>query len=249
MHAGWPCSNEDSIVSVAVILVAQVPEGDTTRVYLATSAKPAQDPMGYDCHACAPAIGAAVFVWRDDHWGLESENPAVGFYGGWGEPSNVNLVQVGPQKHGLLLSSDDEGQGFSSSWKSLLIPLGKTVSEVWTIEDENDNLGAVDPTDKLNPEMPYRASAAFRFDVFDEKHLADTGYYDIEVISRGKDKEDYGHPFKSENWTEIYRFGGIKYQLLQRKSFVEVTKAKGARRGRHEHANSRFTSSAPGSAP
>src|ERR1700733_4255229 len=86
--AQWVCTNEqqakepdrlceylqggnikdDTAVSVSVILMAQASEGDATRIYIATSAIPARFPGEFDCHACVPATGAAVFVWQSQRW-------------------------------------------------------------------------------------------------------------------------------------------------------------------------------------
>jgi len=160
------------------------------------------------------------------HWVLESANAAVGFYGGWGSPPRIELVQIGPEKHGVLLSVDDMGQGYASSFKRLLTPLGKTVSEVWHIEDEQDNFGAIDPNDKLNRQVPYRSVSAFKFNAGLSYDGGSPDYYDIEVISRGEDRVDFDHPLKHENWTEIYRFKDGKYRLLSHKDFVEIKRAK-----------------------
>lgn len=229
LHTGWQCWKEDTTVSVSVILMAQVPEGDATRVYLATSAKPAHDPMGeYNCHGCAPAIGAAVFVWKSQGWALESANAAIDFLGGWGEPPSVDLVAVGSEKHGLVLSSDDEGQGFSSSFKELLIPLGKGIENVWGIEDESDDVGAIDPDDKANSPPLYHSSAAIRFFAAEDVNEDNGGYYDIEVISRGTSWQGWNHPVRPENWTEIFTFKDGKYRLSHRTMFSEVKKPRKA---------------------
>jgi len=229
LHEGWPCWNEYSSVSVSVLLMAKVSEDGEEKVYLATSAKPANFPDNYECHACATAIGVGVFAWLTNHWVLESANAAIGFYGGWGQPPRVELVQVGPEKHGVMLSTDDLAQGFASSWKVLLVPLDKTVAEAWSIDDEQDNFGAIDADDRLNKQVPYRSSAAFKFDTSDpEGGGADLDdYFDIEVISRGNDRGDFGHPVKPENWTEIYRFRDGRYRLLRHKDSIEVKKSAG----------------------
>lgn len=216
---------ENHTVSVSVLFTAQVPEGDATRIYLATSAKPARYLGEYDCHACAPAIGAAVYVWRGQHWELESANAAAEFLGGFGEPPRTDLITIGPQKHGLLLSLTDMGQGYVSSFKGLLAPRGKTVEEIWNVEDESDDFGAIDPDDKSNSPIPCRSSAAFRFLTGDDGAANRDGagdHYDIEVISRGSSWQDYSHPVKRENWTEIYTFKDGKYRLLRRTVFAEV---------------------------
>lgn len=221
LHEGWPCVKEDATVSVSVLLIAEVQEGSAEKAYLVTSAKPVSNSDDYSCHACAPAIGVGVFAWQAQRWVLQSANAAAGFYGGWGSPPWVDLLVIGPEKHGLLISVDDEGQGYSSSFKRLLMPRGKTVDEVWSIEDEQDNLGAVDPTDRFAPHVPYRSSAAFKFSAADtsEGRLAD--YFDIEVISRGNDRENFNHPAKPESWTEIYRFKDGRFKLLRHTDFIE----------------------------
>jgi hypothetical protein len=240
--AQWVCTNEqqakepdrlcqylqdgnikdDTTVSVSVILTAQVPEGEVSRIYLATSVIPARFPGEFDCHACVPATGAAVFVWQGQRWVLESANVAADYLGGWGEPPRVDLITIGPQKHGLLLSWTDMAQGFVSSSKVLLAPLGKSVEEVWDLSDEDDNMNAIDPNDKLLSMPACRASAAFRFLAGDEAISDKSDYYDIEVISRGLSFLDYDHPATRENWTEVYTFSDGKYRLSHRKTFVEV---------------------------
>src|SRR5665647_1036600 len=100
-HPGWPCRKEYATVRVSVELMAEVAENGTDKVYLVSSAVPANPPGEYECHACAPAIGAAVFVAQEGNWALQSSNPAIGFYGGWGDAPRVDLVWAGPQKRGF----------------------------------------------------------------------------------------------------------------------------------------------------
>jgi len=213
---------DDTTVSVSVLLTAQVSEGNATRIYFATSAKPSRLHEEFDCHACVPATGAAVYIWRSQHWELESANVAAAYSGGWGGPPTIDLITIGPQKHGLLLSSTHMGQGFVSSRKELLAPLGKSVDEVWSLEDENDNINAIDPNDKLLNMPACRASAAIRLLAGDEDASENSDYYDIEVISRGSSFQDYNHPVKRENWTEVYTFRDGKYRLSQRTVFTEI---------------------------
>jgi hypothetical protein len=218
---GWPCSKEYSTVSISVQLMGEVNEADSEKVYLVASAAPANAPLGFDCHACAPAMGVSVFTWQADHWLLQSANASIGFWGGWGGSPGVDLMTVGQSQHGLMLSLDDEGQGYSSSYKVLLVPIGKTVSEVWSIGDEQDDFGAYDPTDKYAEHIRYRSSAAVKFVATNENNEGPNAYFDIEVISRGEDRQDAEHPMKHENWTEIYRFYNGKYNLLRHLDFVE----------------------------
>jgi hypothetical protein len=220
----WPCSWGSGKVAVSLVLAAQVWDGG--KLFLVSSAHLASE-KDFSCHACQPAIGMAVFTWQSSRWVLESANPVVGMYGSWGEPPDVTLFRVGPEKYGILLSKGDGGQGYSSSGGHLIIPIGKTVHQVWSIQDEQDNLGAVDTTDPYAPHVAYRSSAAFKFiPREDGSSASDYDYFDIEVISRGNDRQDYDHPLKPENWTEVYRFRDGKYRLLSHKDFTEAEKRK-----------------------
>jgi len=232
---GWPCTSENAEVYVSSVFFAEIGENGTDMVYLVASARPANPAGGYECHACAPAIGIAVFQAQEGNWALRSFNPAVGFYGGWGKPSQVELVWAGPERRGFMMSNRDLAQGYAWSTKALLLPIERTVAEVWSIQDEEDNTGAIDPAEKLNPthklnpadklsqQAPYRSSAAFKFYNPGLEDMDADAYYDIEVISRGTDRQDLGHPVQPENWTEIYRFKDGKYRLLSHKDFTEAS--------------------------
>jgi hypothetical protein len=221
----WPCTKDYSTVDVSQILLTEVREGDIQKLYLVTSAVPANSLGGYDCHACAPAIGVAVFARKADRWELQSANAAIGFYGGWGGPPEADLITIGPEKHGVMLSIDHEGQGYSSTWSVLLAPVGKVVDKVWSIDDEQDDSGAYDPAGVDGPKVKYRSSAAHKFIVPEDYNGGGVEYYDIEIISRGQDERDTASRLKSENWTEIYRFSDGKYQLFNHTDFSEARKA------------------------
>jgi hypothetical protein len=223
----WPCYKDDSMVSIQVILMAAVPtwtdpKHKTDETYLVTSAVPAHDPSGFECHACQPAIGVAQFIWQDQRWKLETANATVGFYGSWGGPPFVDLVAIGPSRYGVLVSVEDGGQGYTDGYKWLLAPIGKTVAEVWNIQDEQDDFGAYDPKGVDGPSIRYRSAAAIRFScIFDDSCANGNSYFDIEVISRGLDARGTKTSLKPQNWTNIYQFKDGKYQLVQHQQFIE----------------------------
>jgi len=224
-RAGWLCRDEDVTVTISVLLMAEVDDGN--EIYLVASAEPAKDPSGYGCHTCAPAIGVAIFAWKADRWIMQSANTATGFYGGWGHPPDVDFVTIGPYKHGLMLSLDDDGGGFTSSSKALLAPIDKTVREIWSIPVEEDDYGAYDPTDSYAEHVRYRSSVGINFIANDESINEDTyknSYYDIEAISRGK-KLTARNRLKDENWTDIYRFSNSKYRRVQHHVFSEIRRS------------------------
>lgn len=191
-------------------------------MYLVASAAPDKAPRGYDCHGCTPAIGAAVFAWQAQHWALESANSVLGFFGAWGDPAEIDFVRMGWEKHGLQVWLRDDSGGYGESNKILFLPLGKTISRVWSICDEQDDAGAYDPTDEMAPHVFYRSSAAIRFFEAEQDGPKPRDYYDIEVISRGIDLANGTEHVRPENWTEIYRFDGHQYKLLKRTTYREI---------------------------
>jgi hypothetical protein len=224
----WPCYENYSVVSVEIILMATVPTWTDPKhkieeTYLVASAVPAHAPLGFDCHSCEPAIGVAQFVWQDQKWKLEGTNATVGFYGAWGSPPFINLMAIGPSQYGVLLSKDDGGQGYMSGSKWLLAPIGKTVAEVWNIQDEQDDFGAYDPKGVDGPSIRYRSAAAIRLScIFDESCANGNGYFDIEVISRGMDATGPKASSKAQNWTDVYQLKDGKYKLVRHQRFNET---------------------------
>ena len=212
----WDCSSENRTVQIDLMLNAEVWENGTAKIYIVANAK----PKDYGWHACAPALGVAVFAWEENQWQVESSNLAIGFYGGYGDPPGVSMEKIGPERYGILLSGGDLAQGYAWSYKDLLVAYKKSVTDAWSIQDEQDDEGAYDPTDKSPEHVRWRSAAAYRFDPVD----GNAEYYDIEVISRGNDRQDQAHPIQQENWTERYRFVDGKYKLIKRTSFSEVRK-------------------------
>lgn len=210
-HEGWPCSEEYAKVSVTVELSTQVVEHGTEKTYLVASAIPSGDSHDFECHSCAPAIGVAVFAWREMRWELESARAAVGWFGEWGGAATSQLVAIGPALHGVILWSGFSGQGYHESVKYLLAPLGSSVDEVWKLYDEQDDSGAFDPNDKSGQHRPYYAEVAFKF-----VYVGDGDYYDILAMSRGTD--DKG----KANWTKQYRLRDGQYSLLHTIPYVET---------------------------
>jgi hypothetical protein len=223
----WPCYKDESVVSVQVIVMATVsiwqdPTHKNDETFIVTSAAPAHADSGFDCHSCAPAIGVAQFVWQDQSWKLAAANATVDFYGEWGRPPSVNLIAIGPSRYGFLLSQDFGGQGYEEDSMWLLAPIGKNITEIWKLQDEQDDFGAYDPKGVDGPPIRYRSAAAIRFDcIFDDSCGNGNGYFDIEVISRGFDESGAKRSLKAQNWTDVYQFKDGKYKLARHQTFIE----------------------------
>jgi hypothetical protein len=207
---GWTC-DEGEVVRVSLLLISQSQEGQEWKTYVVASASPGENPRDFECHGCAPAIGVAVLVWQDDHWLLRNSNAAVGFYGSWGGgPDDVELVGIGPARHGVILWTSGGGQGYHESEKHLIAPAQNTADEIWTLNDETDDSGAYDPTDKFAPHRRYYAEVAFKF-----IYVGNDDYYDILAMSRGTDG------IGKANWTKQYRFRDGQYRLFRTATYGE----------------------------
>ena len=80
-----------------------------------TATKP-NIPDGYDCHACAPLVGAAIFVKIGDKWRVEAHYPYLGILGHSGQPPKMSWLQVGKDKFALLTEGGDMHQGIGSAY-------------------------------------------------------------------------------------------------------------------------------------
>jgi hypothetical protein len=94
---------------------------------LLTYAIPTNDES-FDCHACAPTIGMAVFSLKGSVWTIDASNRAITFSGGWGKPpTDIELVQIGPNRQAVKVIDVGGGQGETSAVLDLLIPWNGTV--------------------------------------------------------------------------------------------------------------------------
>jgi len=76
-------------------------ENGKDKIFLLTKTIPTNIP--FDCHACLPLIGAAVFVTKRGHWEIEAQNQFIMYDGEYGELPVVKLIPVGKNKFGLSL--------------------------------------------------------------------------------------------------------------------------------------------------
>lgn len=75
----------------------------------------------YFCHACLPLIGGAIFRQKDSRWVVEAAQKIIG----WGdvfETGNFDLIQIGPDKYGVLIHVSDSHQGYEDSKFEILVP-------------------------------------------------------------------------------------------------------------------------------
>jgi hypothetical protein len=167
----------------------------------------------HDCHACAPQLGMAIFVWRKAHWQLERERPDASFLGTFGAAPTAKFVRIGPRAHGFLLTLGTLGQGYEETMASLLAPSGPSIETVWQgiLYQHLEQEDAVDKSVRDIPNM----NASIHF-----APLRNSDHYQLIVAmhGRGYDPSNRTSEVRPLNRTDIFRFANGKYQLLNRQA-------------------------------
>lgn len=190
---------------VTALQAEKVREGSDEKYYLLTSIVPTgNDP--FDCHACAPGLGAAVFVKRGDHWDVEAQTPVATVAGSYGQAPEAKLTAIGPAHHGFLLMTGYMNQGISESATFLLAPQGKDFKEAFaqqTGEENGGNCAEEGDNSGLPACYDYSTSVDFR-----PGPKAD--YYDIVTATNGTKPGDNGKVVDATA-NVTFRFNGQKY--------------------------------------
>ena len=139
-------------VDIVVIFDAPYQQAGHPRHTIVTAAVPHRsDKPGrpgdstFNCFACQPVIGMAVFTLRLNTWVLESENQAVDIAGSRGLPPSFRLVTLGTELHGVRSEAHVEASDFSSARISLLVPWQDDISRSFAGEIAYSNRNACGP--------------------------------------------------------------------------------------------------------
>ncbi len=174
----------------------------TGEVFLAAFAVPASGE--FDCHACAPLIGVAVFVKSGDAWKVEaSEKPDI-IFGQYGVPPTAQLFQFGPRHSGIELTYTYGGQGVTDSHVIFLVAWNGGFSQAWSGIVSSDNSGYCG-TQAPSPCYAYHVDLKFEEGVV-------LGYDDLTVATTGTDlSSDSRTGVKSLTGVQHLRFSDGKY--------------------------------------
>ncbi len=115
-------------VTVGVLFKAFGVDVNPKNLVLVTFAVPTGDET-FDCHACSPTIGMAVFSQKGPKWMMDASNRAVTFAGAWGKPpTDIKLVQIGPNRFAVKLIDVGQGGGETTAVLQVLIPWNGNVN-------------------------------------------------------------------------------------------------------------------------
>jgi hypothetical protein len=176
--SSFPAAGEEQM-TVRMLFHAFSGGADTRSFLLVTYAVPASDES-YDCHACAPTIGMAIFSQKGMRWTIDASNRAVTFSGEWGKPpTDIQLVQIGPNRPAVKVIDVGEGNGETTAVLQLLIPWNDTVNLGLERIIADDDKGLCDSNGGLS------CYANRRTLTFIEK--GNVEYYDLELKLTGTD--------------------------------------------------------------
>ncbi|MGC1416699.1 MAG: hypothetical protein WA817_15545 [Candidatus Acidiferrum sp.] len=146
---------------------------------LLTYAVPSRE--GYDCHACAPVIGMAVFSEEGSKWNMDATNRSVCVSGAFGNPPNdIELVQIGRRQLAAKIVDVGGGQGETTAVLQLLIPWrGKVNLGLQRVIGDDDQGGCGEDAGGLACYANHRTFAFL--------HNKNTEYYDLELKLAGTD--------------------------------------------------------------
>lgn len=133
----------DEPMRVSVLGVLPFRQDGAERTFLITQLVP-QIEGGFQCHPCAPGIGAATFTKTAEGWRLDVGTPLVTEIGSYGKAPEPEIVQVGPERYAVVLRWGGVGQGYHGRQAAYFLETDAGVKEALLLQTYSDNSGACD---------------------------------------------------------------------------------------------------------
>jgi len=134
----------DTPMQVSVLGVLPFRQDGAERTFLITQLVP-QIEGGFQCHPCAPGIGAATFTKTAEGWRLDVGTPLVTEIGSYGEAPKPDIVPAGPERYAVVFESGGVGQGYHGRLANYFLETDAGVKEALQLQTYWDNSGACDP--------------------------------------------------------------------------------------------------------
>jgi hypothetical protein len=168
----------------------------------------------FDCHACAPTIGMAVFSQNGPKWNIDASNRAVTSSGKWGKPpADIQFLQVGPNRRAVKFVDVAGGQGETTALLQLLIPWNGTIDLALEQIIADDNKDGCDSKGSLPCYANQRTVTFVRND--------NVEFYDLELKLTGTDFPLSDAPVpvrvRKVQGLETFKFENGKYVQVSRR--------------------------------
>jgi hypothetical protein len=165
--------------TVSIILDAPFQEAGTAKHVVLTSTVPTG--TDFSCHACSPLISGFVFSEKGGKWAVETDQRDLQVSAGWGQSPQMRIAQFGPDRFGVIASSGNTSQGYTSAGDTLLLPTSGGFASVLSISTEDDNSGTCgDSSMPITAQPCYSSRASYEFQPGKNPEL-----FDVKVINSG----------------------------------------------------------------
>lgn len=160
-------------------------------------------PPEFECHACQPALGGALFSKVEGGWRLDSVNRHIltnGAYGGLPDPK---VIKLGKERMGIALEVGFTSTGETSGGLDLIAEVDGKLKKVFSMDETfGDNSGNCG--EDLGPCWSFQSKYSYVPGGNEE-------WYDVAVATSGTEKNDQGDivPVK-KNRRFVFRNG--KYE-------------------------------------
>lgn len=160
-------------------------------------------PPNFDCHACAPLLGAFLFKRAGEAWVIAIETPIITAIGAWGEPPEIELARVGADHQGLLVHAGFTAQGTTEESTIVIADVDGHFAEVFQAPTSGNNGGACGTDGGDTGCYSYESTLEFQAG-------PTSSFSDIVVKTTGTDIGDEGKVVSVAR-TTTYRFSNGKY--------------------------------------
>lgn len=207
VRTSWPDADVDFLRSAPIVRILYhhpVNGRKTAQHFLVTTAF--VDRAGWDCHACSPVLGIALFRRNDDgRWSVEAESKHVTKVGAWGQTSGtLSALELSPDRYAIRIDDAGDGGGQHTTWTEIAMPIGNSVRRVFRVVTSDDNSGACGPG----------GLRCYRFQSWVSLIPQHEGFSEIAVKSHGTRFEWLADSEKicTANQVRRFRFDGAEYR-------------------------------------
>jgi hypothetical protein len=213
--SSFPAAGEEQM-TIRMLFNAFSGDAGAQSFVLVTYAVPTSGQT-FDCHACAPTIGMAVFSQKGLKWTIDSSSRAITSCGEWGKPpTDIQLVQIGPNRRAVKVVDVGEQNGETTALLQLLIPWNSTVNLGLERIIADDDKGICDPNGGLPCYANHRSATFIRND-----HVE---FYELELKLTGTDfplSDKSAHVrVRKVRGLETFKFENGTYVQVSRKGDV-----------------------------
>lgn len=139
-------------------------------------------PPNYDCHACAPSLGGALFSKVEGGWKLDSISRHILTDGAFGELPEPKMIKLGKERVGIAIETGFTSTGVTEGGLYLVAEVDGKLKEVFLLPEAfGDNGGNCG--DDLGPCWSFESKFNYVPGGNDE-------WFDVVVATTGTEKND-----------------------------------------------------------